>query len=52
MKNNLDGAQLDNLSFGVVEIPPTMIVAAMTRLNISSNQTTFIVFNVHSLPLF
>ena len=35
INDNVGGARLDNLSFGVLEVPPKAVVAAMAKNNIS-----------------
>ena len=51
VKDILVGSGLDNLSFEVGEESLTAIVPAMTRMNFSSDRTTFTAFSAHSLTL-
>ena len=51
VSNNVVGFRSDDLSFSVGEVLLMAIVLAVVQMNISSNQTTFVAYGAHILPL-
>ena len=51
VKGILVGSRLDNLSFGIGEVPSMVIVLVVAGMNFSSDRTTFTAFSSHSLAL-